>query len=310
MKYIYVLAATLAGQAIGQAIATPVRDITREELEELGLMTPDVLGGVLHLNDKGIDKLCERMKVDCANFRSKCVPEGSQGVYSFEKCIDEFPGRHNTPEPDSASQANEAPASQADAQAIDNPPSISTPEFNQLGLSDDGIAGHQFNTANVQRFNKLCEMMKVDCAPFRPQCIKEQYVISFEECIRKYSGPESTPGPNSASQVEETSASQATSQANEAQPIWAENLKEFNDCSVKLPNDPCVRELFHLQGSLDRFRWNCKQGDLSIDRQHNINLGYFPQDKFPDGPKCGTRNGRVIAIKPESYDKVCKQCFD
>lgn len=125
---------------------------------------------------------------------------------------------------------------------------------------------------------------------------------TYEQCIRKYSEPESTPGPNSASQ--------ATSQANEAQPIWAENLKEFNDCSVKLPNDPCVRELFHLQGSLDRFRWNCKQGDLSIDRQHNINLGYFPQDKFPDGPKCGTRNGRVMAIKPESYDKVCKQCFD
>lgn len=94
----------------------------------------------------GITKLCEMFDIDCAYFRSNC-DKGGQQITDFIACIREFS------RPSSASQVKEAPASQADAQAIDNPPLISTPEYNQLGLSDDGIAGHQFDTA---RFNQLC----------------------------------------------------------------------------------------------------------------------------------------------------------
>jgi hypothetical protein len=99
----------------------------------------------------------------------------------------------------------------------------------------------------------------------------------------------------------------------ERKPIWAEKqgIKEYSECLQKYNgNKACVRELFHLQGSVGRFRMNCQgdKGDLQ-GQLHHINLSRYPKDMFPDGPQCGTQQGYAVTIDKPEYLPVCKECF-
>ncbi|KAM4066580.1 hypothetical protein HRG_000665 [Hirsutella rhossiliensis] len=88
-----------------------------------------------------------------------------------------------------------------------------------------------------------------------------------------------------------------------------ENSEAFRRCNGYIPDNPCIRELFYLQGSVNRFRLNCLSGDLAGDQVHRINLAYYSKDLFPDGPKCGAVQGRLVHLTPKEYKPVCDKCI-
>ncbi|KHN98695.1 uncharacterized protein MAM_03157 [Metarhizium album ARSEF 1941] len=96
----------------------------------------------------------------------------------------------------------------------------------------------------------------------------------------------------------------------EPEPIWAEK-DSYRDCQKKLPNNTCVRAMYHLQGSNARFQMNCQTGDLQNRTEpHAISMNYFPKNLFPDGPKCGKVEGGLVILTADDYGDVCEKCFD
>lgn len=123
--------------------------------------------------------------------------------------------------------------------------------------------------------------------------------------------PSSTQGGVSATLQPPKSAPGKTENATDTPQLKPdfENNEAFQRCSgYIIPDDPCVRELFYLQGSVGRFRSNCLSGDLSGDQVHKINLAYYSKDLFPYGPKCGSVQGRQVQLTSKEYKPVCEKC--
>ncbi|PHH93221.1 hypothetical protein CDD83_10159 [Cordyceps sp. RAO-2017] len=94
--------------------------------------------------------------------------------------------------------------------------------------------------------------------------------------------------------------------------IWAEieDNEQYRICAEEtLPDNPCVRELFYLQGSVGAFRHNCLEGDLSKGVGIQVRHGYYPANIFPQGPQCGVNEGLVTKMTREDYEIVCEKCI-
>ncbi|KAM4058921.1 lipase (class 3) domain-containing protein [Hirsutella rhossiliensis] len=99
-------------------------------------------------------------------------------------------------------------------------------------------------------------------------------------------------------------------------PIWAERDgdKNFKQCKRVFPDNACVRELFYLQGSSDEIRKSCRDGNLRKKEYLNVGVGFYRNDVFPKGPKCGEFGNYldgVLAMKltrKDHYGPICEQC--
>lgn len=105
-----------------------------------------------------------------------------------------------------------------------------------------------------------------------------------------------------------------------AAPIWAEaqNDAAYHRCAAILPDNPCVREVFYLQGSFGELRRSCGPAGL-LSGQDTIPLEldvFYPSSLFPSGPQCGRIHsyaseysvGRYVNLSPEEYGPICEMC--
>ncbi|KHN97721.1 uncharacterized protein MAM_04110 [Metarhizium album ARSEF 1941] len=138
-------------------------------------------------------------------------------------------------------------------------------------------------------------------------------VDAYEQCVQAV--PATTSADMAASESVERPFGNDRQLRNQTirEPIWAEREprnKEFADCEAKLPGNKCVRDFFHLQGSVGRFVMNCNVGDLQNRKSpHRILLSNYPSSMFPEGPECGTVNGTVVVLTKDDYEPICNACF-
>ncbi|EQK97382.1 hypothetical protein G6O67_004125 [Ophiocordyceps sinensis] len=124
-------------------------------------------------------------------------------------------------------------------------------------------------------------------------------------CVGLTVGAETTDG---SYDVNATNALEVRSWPRE-EPFWARDEPLFKLCEGLLSGDPCVKELFQLQGSIAMFHRNCETGDLNRGLTIQVNLGprNYPTHLFPTGPSCGRRlvGTRFVALDPPHYRPVC-----
>ncbi|KAK2616628.1 hypothetical protein QQS21_000451 [Conoideocrella luteorostrata] len=89
--------------------------------------------------------------------------------------------------------------------------------------------------------------------------------------------------------------------------IWADINEKYEKCKAIFPKDPCVKELFHLQGSIGHFEENCKPGGtLAGTKSQPVLLKYFPDGKS----KCWPGQKDTIYVNKEVYQRICTQCIN